>query len=142
MTHTSDDGNLFTQLCRRGILEHVLEEYVAFCQAPPQNRSSEDAPNEKRTKAHLANPICRFPNIAGFCRYLGASPEEWQKAEESFPLECGRIRAVLEDEALNAALSPTVLGAYLKKRLGYEKDGEISGSVSVYFEHDILSDGE
>lgn len=143
MTHTTDGENLLLEIFRRGISDHVLEEYVAFCKEPPQsNASSEDAPHEKRTKSHLAVPSCRFPNVAGFCRYLGCSPEEWQDAETAFPLACGRIRAILEDEALNAAMSPTVIGAYLKKRLGYEKDAETVSAVSVCFEHDIVSDGE
>ena len=48
-------------------------------------------------------------------------------------------------EALNADVSPTLLSAYLKKRLGYEKNAgsEIcDGQLRVIFEHDITEDGE
>ena len=53
---------------------------------------------------------------------------------------------VLEDEALNAELSPTVLTAYLKKRLGYGEKSEATtsaecGQLRLVFEHDILEDG-
>ena len=49
-------------------------------------------------------------------------------------------------EALNAELSPTVLTAYLKKRLGYGEKSEATtstecGQLRIVFEHDILEDG-
>ena len=50
--------------------------------------------------------------------------------------------------ALNAEISPSLLGVYLKRRLGYsegsekhESDLEL-GQLRVVFEHDILSDGQ
>ena len=64
--------------------------------------------------------------------------------ERDHPIPFGRLRAVLEDEALNASLSPTVIGAYLKRRLGYDNPTDIRGGeqVTVRFEHDIWEDGE
>ena len=64
--------------------------------------------------------------------------------EREHPEIFGRLRAVLEDEALNATMSPTVIAAYLKKRLGYDKEApvESESAISVRFEHDIWSDGE
>ena len=64
--------------------------------------------------------------------------------EREHPIPFGRLRAVLEDEALNATLSPTLIGAYLKRRLGYDNttDARASEQLTVRFEHDIWEDGE
>ena len=139
MNHTESDGFL-TNACQRGLLEPVLEEYLAFCHEPLLCEASAE---EKKERGKGSTRIERFPNLAGFCRYLGCSTEEWLAMEREHPATFGRLRAVLEDEALNAAMSPTVIAAYLKKRLGYEKDApETESSVSVRFEHDVWRDGE
>ena len=56
---------------------------------------------------------------------------------------------MMEDEALNhtALISPTVMNAYLKRRLGYAEKAESGasaacGELQVIFEHDITEDGE
>ena len=87
-----------------------------------------------------------FPNLAGFCRYLGCGITTLEGVRLSDPTLYDHICAILEDEALNAEISPTVLTAYLKKRLGYsEKSDDRSnvdcGEVRFIFEHDILEDG-
>ena len=124
---------LLDDACERGLLEAILEEYIASCRLPPQT--------DKKGKVGVRGD--RFPNLAGFCRYLGCSTEEWFSMEAKHPTECGRMRAILEDEALNATMSPTVIVAYLKKRLGYDKEaGDAEGGVTVQFEHDIFRDGE
>ena len=136
MNQTKTDG-LLEDACRRGVLGQILEEYIASC----HTQSASPTTSEKRGKSGTRAE--RFPNLAGFCRYLGCSTEEWFAMESAHPTEFGRLRATLEDEALNAAMSPTVIAAYLKKRLGYDKemnDGE--NALTVQFEHDIFSDGE
>ena len=68
-----------------------------------------------------------------------------------FPNEYDKLIAIFEDEALNSDVSPTLLSAYLKKRLcySYERSGESDGrredsdkEVRYCFEHDIFADGE
>ena len=62
-----------------------------------------------------------------------------------YPAAFDKLIAVFEDEAFNSDVSPTLLSAYLKKRLGYEKKegSEIyEGEMKVVFEHDIMEDGE
>ena len=136
MNHTEADI-LLEEACRRGILGQILEEYIAACHTPP------DLPDPADKKAKGAARGERFPNLAGFCRYLGCSTEEWLRMEKSHPEVFGRLRAALEDEALNAVMSPTVITAYLKHRLGYDKElGDTEGTVAVHFEHDIFRDGE
>ena len=69
--------------------------------------------------------------------------------EERYPEYADWLCACFEDEALNASNSPTLLSAYLKKRLGYlekQSKGEQSesecGLMRLVFEHDIEEDGE
>ncbi len=87
-----------------------------------------------------------FPNLAGFCRRLGEGLTFLEALRHSEPTLYDRICAILEDEALNAELSPTLLAAYLKKRLGYGEKNETAsaadcGQLRLVFEHDILEDG-
>ncbi len=136
MNHTEADV-LLEEACRRGILGQILEEYIAACHAP----LGEPAPTDKKTRGSVRGD--RFPNLAGFCRYLGCSTEEWLAMEKEQPEVFGRLRAALEDEALNAVMSPTVIAAYLKKRLGYDKEPtDTEGPIAVQFAHDIFRDGE
>ncbi len=109
-----------------------LEHYIESCQAP------EDGSSKKKKG--------KFPNLAGFCRRLGQGISWFDGLQHSHPLLYERICAVLEDEALNAELSPTVLAAYLKKRLGYGDKPEVTsetdcGQIRLVFEHDIVEDG-
>ena len=55
-----------------------------------------------------------------------------------------QIYLTLEDEALNSGLPPALLSAYLKKRLGYEKELQAVEEMplQIQFEHDIFEDGE
>ena len=93
-------------------------------------------------------PGGRFPNLAGFCRWLGCGISEIEALKLSHPDAADHLAAVMEDEALNstAPLSPTVINAYLKRRLGYADKAEAAaqaecGDLQVIFEHDITEDG-
>ena len=85
-----------------------------------------------------------FPNLAGFCRFLKISTSELEEVGKKFPEHYGRLLTVLEDEALNSKLSPTIISAYMKKRLGYDKDlpAQNNPQMEIKFEHDIFEDGE
>ena len=88
----------------------------------------------------------RFPNLAGFCRYLGVGVDVFEEEMAAFPEESGVIRAMLEDEALNSEMAATLVSAYLKTRLGYgeaqpQKHAADSGEIKLVFEHDIYEDG-
>ena len=136
MKHTEADG-LLEEACQRGTLGQILEEYIALCHSPCEEAHA----GEKKSKASVAT--VRFPNLAGFCRFLGCSTEEWLTMEKEHPEVFGRLRAALEDEALNVVMSPTVVTAYLKKRLGYDKDQESDdGPITLCFAHNVLDDGE
>ena len=90
----------------------------------------------------------RFPNVAGFCRNIGIGGSEYARLSKKYPEEFEKLACILEDEALNSEISPTLLGAYLKRRLGYDdsarsqKNDVDVGQLKLIFEHDILADGE
>lgn len=109
-----------------------LRQYLNSCRPPPD--------------ADPKRPGGRLPNLAGFCRWLGCGVSELDALRTAHPEVADYLGAVMEDEALNAsAVSPTLLTAYLKRRLGYAEKPEVSsaecGSVHVVFEHDITEDG-
>ncbi len=125
------DALRFSAAERRSLLDR-LDDYVASCHPPPGS-------DQKKNPGRLAN-------IAGFCRYLGRAPSDLEALAHSHPSLYGRISAILEDELLNFTSSPTVLGAYMKKRLGYggeteERQETDCGQVRLVFDHDIEEDG-
>lgn len=143
----SNQGSL-EELCENGKIEMLLREYLEFCASLP-SREGEEAQMEhqkktpqKSSKAERNRSV--FPNLAGFCRYLGVGTGELERLSEVYPVEHGKILAVLEDEALNSGLSATLISAYLKKRLGYDtqKNQADEPQLQISFEHDIIKDGE
>ena len=117
-----------------GRLLRKLKEYLLSCRPPP------DADAKKKP--------CGFPNLAGFCRFLGCGVSSLDELRAAYPEQYELVCATLEDEALNFSPSPTVLTAYLKQRLGYgEKPESVPsgsaecGQLQLIFEHDITEDG-
>ncbi len=136
MNHTGGIDRL-RQICRRGTLLRTLEHYIQSCRSCVEDTETD---TKKRTK----RPAGRFPNLAGFCRYRKISMEELATLSSEFPTEMATLFATLEDEALNSGLPPPILSAYLKKRLGYEREFESAADgeeVRIRFEHDIHADG-
>jgi hypothetical protein len=119
----------------RGRLKRQLELYLRSCRGDGE----QDAKKSNLT----------FPNLAGFCRFIGCGLSSIELLRGSKPEVYDYICTVLEDEALRYSISPTVMSAYLKQRLGLgEKASESSGKstecgqLRLVFEHDILEDGE
>ena len=119
------------ELVESGRLERVIRQYLKSCR-------SEDGSVKG----------CRFPNLAGFCRRLGFGLSALEQLRSSHPEALDYLIAVMEDEALNApVLSPTVVSAYLKRRLAYgekplpETSLADCGETRLIFEHDIAEDG-
>ena len=133
------DSSLGTA-CYCGLLDAFIDEYITYCQRVSEDREGGNA--EKRSAKKNKN---RFPNVAGFCRYFNIGSKEYEALAAKYPNEFDRLYAIFEDEAFNSDVSPTLLSAYLKKRLGYEKreGSEIfDGQLKVLFDHDIMEDGE
>lgn len=125
----------------------LLEQYISLC-SPCADDGGEAPPdrNSQKSKTKKQNPRSGFPNLAGFCRFLKVGTEELEELCDNYPGAYGRIMAVLEDEALNSDLSPTLISAYLKRRIGYDgspvRTASAEGQLSIRFEHDIFNDGE
>ena len=124
-----------TAAAKHGKLKRLLELYLKSCQREG------DADAKKSTVA--------FPNLAGFCRFIGCGLAAMELLRDGNPEVYDYVCTVLEDEALRYSVSPTVMSAYLKQRLGLgEKPGDSGtkstecGQLKLVFEHDILEDGE
>ncbi len=113
-------------------IEQKLHVYLARCHQEDEGRSGE------------------FPNLAGFCRYLGVGVRTFCELGEEYPMAYDAVMTQLEDEALNASKLPansaSLTTAYFKRRLGYDGDsGEgheaVDGVAQVVFDHDILASG-
>ena len=125
-------------------LTRDLEAYLHFCRSYGESLAAEQG-RGKRRKEEL------FPNLAGFFRWMGYGMEKAVAVKLHRAELYDRICTVLEDEALNSELSPTVLSAYLKRRLGYGDRSEPMGGAAVtgvegeqirlIFDHNILEDG-
>ena len=115
-------------------LAELLDQYLKSC-------SGGDGQTGKKSDQ-------RFPNLAGFCRSLGCGLGAFSQLTDVYPNYADWISAVFEDETLNASLSPTLLSAYLKRRLGYADKEKVDesetdcGLMRLVFEHDITEDGE
>lgn len=134
------------KLCQSGEIYSAVENYVFFCTTPINTECGASEKKETSSKkSKERDSRSTFPNLAGFCRYLGVSTQELETVGKEFPVIYGRILAVLEDEALNSGLSPSLISTYLKKRIGYECAATPSqniGQLEIKFEHDIFEDGE
>ncbi|MBE6577860.1 MAG: hypothetical protein E7653_06975 [Ruminococcaceae bacterium] len=129
---------VMSELCKNGLLEYVVDEYISFCHSSASGLSDE----AQKQRAKQKN---RFANLAGLCRYVGTGLSDLAALCKDFPDEYDKLLAVFEDEALNSEVSPTLLSAYLKKRIDYTLDKEPTDSakeVRYCFEHDIFADGE
>ena len=130
-----------------GKMPLLLRRYLAFCGVDGNEvpYDSEEGAVKRSSSAGRA-PRGRIPNPAGFCRFLELERDAYKRLEAEFPTEAGRMRAVFEDEALNAEMPASVLGFYLKYLLTEEAEtipteGREGGEVIVAFQHDILADG-
>ena len=119
----------------RGRLGRLLELYLKACR------------EQSDTDVKKSNAV--FPNLACFCRFIGCGLSAMELLRDGNPDAYDYVCTVLEDEALRYSVSPTVMSAYLKQRLGLgEKPNETAakstecGQIRLVFEHDILEDGE
>ena len=120
-----------------GNIRILLEEYLRNCHTDNNQGSPQESKRKKDNETV-------FPNLAGFCRFIGISTSEFEAFGKSNTYEYSKILTVLEDEALNSGASPALVSAYLKKRLGYDGSAprEAGGQLEIKFEHDIFEDGE
>ena len=119
-----------------GKILNLLNEYIIACS------NTDNSAGEKKNSKTSMSPT--FPNLAGFCRFLKISTSELEELSKKFPEDYNRLLTILEDEALNSKLSPTIVSAYMKKHLGYDRTSkcQTNSQLEIKFEHDIFEDGE
>ena len=123
-----------SDICKDNKIVDLLQAYLVSCTS-----------DTDRDKKSLSSQKASFPNVAGFCRFLGVGIEDLEAIADEYPSLHAQILAVFEDEALNSGLSATLLSAYLKRHLGYDSSSRHSKGASqlqIRFEHDIMEDGE
>lgn len=134
---TAKERDALEAAADEGRLPSLMDAYLASC------RLGESAASGTAKKKEGS-----FPNLAGFCRHLGCGLSSAERLHRSHPELYDRLCAILEDEALNASISPNLLSAYLKRRLGYGEKQETEGistaceQLRLVFEHNILEDGQ
>ena len=122
------------QACLEERLQSLAEKYVEFCKITSDG--------EKKSSKKSGG---KFPNVAGFCRYFRIGTSEYECLAQKYPAEFEKLTAMFEDEALKSDISPTILSAYMKKRLGYDRDSDreiTDGQLKIVFDHNIMEDGE
>ena len=132
---TLPQNSILCSMAKNGILSEAIKDYLLYCQEYGKDNLSEKAVKSKG----------RFPNIAGLCRYLNTGMSDVFALRDTMPEEYDKLLAIFEDEALNSQISPTVISAYMKKRIGFvitDEGADASGEVLYEFEHNIFADGE
>lgn len=140
----SEQGSL-AELCKNGKIDELLTDYLELCSAAEASEGDSEADGKRARGKKSQRSGASFPNVAGFCRFLGVGTGELEELADKHPDMHGRILAVLEDEALNSGLSATLISAYLKKRLGYDSQSKCQAGepqLQIRFEHDVIEDGE
>lgn len=82
-----------------------------------------------------------FPNLAGFCRFCRIGEENLAKLRRRYPTAYDFIMTALEDEALNADKSASLVTAYLKRRLGYGETAD-EQEQPILVSRELMQDGE
>jgi hypothetical protein len=140
--HESKEKETLTDGAREEDIAVQLAAYLAFCRERIGGASGVKRGGSAGERS--------FPNMAGFCRWLGGGISLVERLREADPEGYDLLCATLEDEALNSSVSPTLLSAYLKRRLGYadkEEGGKKSTEaeceqIRLVFDHDIMEDGK
>ena len=90
----------------RGTLRKYLNQYLKMCHA-----GEDDAPS---------NTVKIFPNLAGFCYFMGCGLNALTELQMAYPEEADYIRTVMEDALFHhPALPAGIAKLYMQARLGY-----------------------
>jgi hypothetical protein len=146
----SPSAESIEEACLRGILCELANEYILSCNTQEKEGECEKIEERESRSRKKDNDkgASKFPNVAGFCRYFGIGRGRYERLSKKYPEEFEKLSAVFEDEALNSQLSPSLLSAYLKRRLGYGETADSAtteadtAQLKLIFDHDIFIDGE
>lgn len=88
----------------------------------------------------------RFPNIAGFCRFMGISKETYYRYKAEFYSDAIKsIETILEDESIiSRSASDAMKIFYLKNKFGYADryDNSVKIDANVTSRLQTMSDAE
>ena len=79
-----------------------------------------------------------FPNLAGFCSYVGMTVDDMAKLKRRTPSLYSQIMLGLEDAALNSGATASLVNMYLKQ---YGFWSEPASEDDFTCEHDMDADG-
>ena len=142
------NGYNLSELFSRGTIYELADQYIQKCaetQTVDSEKNSDCTGNGKKKEVRK-----RFPNLAGFCRYLGTVIEELAETGSNFPKDYDALKAVFEDEAYNSNIPPSLLSVYFRQRFGIDgaKESEQGsqsnypmGDIQIIFDHDMSEDG-
>ena len=137
-------------------LYHALAEYIRRCNEKDAAEPADKDTNAPRTKKDGA-PLSRadelslgaissdgeksFPNVCGFCRFIGKGTRELIETLSGDKETADRILTVFEDEAFRSGASSAVMTQYLKlldelRELSRLCRAEESTHISVIFPHE------
>lgn len=102
--------------------QNKLEEYVDYCYTQQ-----------------------RYPNVAGFCSYMGINRDSFYAQKEYYSDTFKKIQDILEDEAINNPFAKESIKIfYLKNKFGYADKIEsvVNSTESVTMNLSNLSEDE
>ena len=139
---------------------HALAEYIRRCneKGAGKDSSSKDGKDisDKDERAHAetrarsdelslgavpSDGEKSFPNVCGFCRFIGKGTRELMDALSGDGDTADRILTVFEDEAFRSGASSAVMTQYLKlldelRELSRLCKAEQDTRISVFFPHE------
>lgn len=134
-------------LFRTGKILQAVEDYILAC-----GGEREEAGSAGSRVRNVRTVGGKFPNLAGFGRYLGRGLEELTALGEAYPAAYDGVMTALEDAALNAGSIPAgsamLTMAYFRRRLRYGKSETVEGvregdgEIRVMFDHNMEEDGK
>ena len=138
---------------------HALAEYIRRCNeksAGKDGRNGKEEVSDKDEKEHaekraradelslgavFSDGEKSFPNVCGFCRFIGKGTRELMDALSGEGDTADRILTVFEDEAFRSGASSAVMTQYLKlldelRELSRLCKSEQDTRISVFFPHE------
>ncbi len=136
---------------------HALAEYIRRCNEKSAGKEPSSDKGDKSDKgkaderklrtdelslgAVLSDGEKSFPNVCGFCRFIGKGTRELMDALSGDGDTADRILTVFEDEAFRSGASSAVMTQYLKlldelRELSRLCKSEQDTRISVFFPHE------
>lgn len=122
-SHSSSvgDSEKMDEICKSRSVQELAEQYIDEC---------------------ISESPKRLPNFAGFFRWLRLSADARDHFMEAHEGEYRTLMMILEDEAWNSSLPPSIVSNYIKQYFSDDDKGGTQCEMTLTFAHDITKDGE